>query len=53
MEDLFARQRAAVEREPYPAAAVRKDRIRRALDVTVLNQQRTNTVFEEHELIVG
>lgn len=40
MEDLFARQRAGVEREPYPSAAVRKDRIRRALDVTVLNQQR-------------
>lgn len=40
LEDLFARQRAAVEREPYPNAATRKDRIARALDATIANQQR-------------
>ena len=40
LDELFARQQAAVEREPYPDAATRKDRIRRALDATVQNQQR-------------
>ncbi len=40
MEQLFANARAAVEREPYPATAVRKDRIRRALDATIANQQK-------------
>lgn len=40
LDDLLARQRAAVDREPYPSAALRKDRIRRALDVTLANQQR-------------
>lgn len=40
VDDLLARQRAAVERDPYPDAAIRKDRIRRALDVTIVNQQR-------------
>jgi coniferyl-aldehyde dehydrogenase len=39
LDDVFARQRAAVAREPYPSAAIRKDRIRRALDATISNQQ--------------
>ena len=40
MEHLLARQQAAVEREPYPSAATRKDRIARALDATIANQDR-------------
>lgn len=40
LDALFAGQRAAVEREPYPSLATRKDRIARALDVTIANQQR-------------
>ena len=40
LDALFAGQRAAVEREPYPDAATRKDRIARALDATIANQQR-------------
>lgn len=39
LDDVFSRQRAAVGREPYPSAAARKDRIRRALDATIANQQ--------------
>lgn len=40
MDTRFAAMRAAVEREPYPPAAIRKDRIRRALDATIANQQK-------------
>lgn len=40
MENLFARQRAAAQRVPFPSATVRKDRILRALDATITNQRR-------------
>lgn len=40
VEALLARQKAAVEHDPYPSAAVRKDRIARALDATIANQDR-------------
>lgn len=40
LEARLALQRAAVEKEPYPAVEVRKDRLRRALDAVLKNEMR-------------
>ncbi|QLC26901.1 coniferyl aldehyde dehydrogenase [Parasphingopyxis algicola] len=40
MEQLFAAQRAAFLAETYPSASVRKDRLRRLLDLLIGNEQR-------------
>jgi len=40
LDATLALQRAAVEKEPYPAAEVRKDRLRRALDAVLTHEQR-------------
>lgn len=40
LEASLGLQRAAVDREPYPTAEVRKDRLRRALDAILRNEQR-------------
>lgn len=40
LDARLALQRAALEAEPYPELAVRKDRLQRALDVTLQNEKR-------------
>jgi len=40
LDARLARLRAAVENEPYPEPAVRKDRLRRALDTIISNEKR-------------
>lgn len=40
LESALAVQKAAVERQPYPELSVRKDRLQRALDVTLRHEKR-------------
>ncbi len=40
LSDLLDRQRAAARTEPYPSLAVRKDRLRRAIDTLIRNEAR-------------
>ena len=40
LDALLRLQRAAVNAQPYPDAAIRKDRLRRALDATITNEKR-------------
>jgi coniferyl-aldehyde dehydrogenase len=40
LSGMLALQRSAVEKEPYPELKVRKDRLRRALDVVTQNEKR-------------
>ena len=40
LEEKLALQQVAVEKEPYPELAVRKDRLQRALDATLKNEKR-------------
>ncbi len=47
LDAKLALSRAGVEREPYPDVALRKDRLRRALDVVLKNERRIVEAAQE------